>query len=60
MVMKDTLQQNNFIGERGFNKLISPFREVIEKGGRNLFCEHKPAGFVALVREFYVNLVGKK
>ena len=29
--MKDTLQQKNFIGERGFNKLISPFREVIEK-----------------------------
>ena len=60
MVMKDTLQQKNFIGERGFNKLISPFREMIEKEGRNLFCEHKPTGFVALVREFYVNLVGKK
>ena len=33
MVMKGTLQQKNFIGERGFNKLISPFREVIEKNG---------------------------
>ena len=28
--------------------------------GWNLFCEHKPAGFVVLVREFYANLVGKK
>ena len=24
------------------------------------FCEHKPAGFAALVREFYANLIGKK
>ena len=60
MVMKDTLQQKNFIGERGFNKPISPFREVIEKSGWNLFYEHKLAGFVALVLEFYANLVRKK
>ena len=60
MVMKDALQQKNFIGERGFNKLISPFREVIEKIGWNLFCEHKPVDFAALVQEFYPNLVGKK
>ena len=25
-----------------------------------MFYEHKPAGFAALVREFYANLVGKK
>ena len=31
VVMKDTLFQKSFIGERGFYKLISPFREVIEK-----------------------------
>ena len=31
VVMKDTLNQKIFIGERGFYKLISPFREVIEK-----------------------------
>ena len=60
VVMKDTLQQKNFIGERGFNKLISPFREVIEKRGWNLFYEYKPAGFFELVREFYANLVRKK
>ena len=50
----------DFIGERGFNKLISPFRELIEKKGWSLLCEHKPAGFAAIVREFYANMVGKK
>ena len=50
--MKDTLEEKGFIRERGFNKLISPFGEVVEKKGWNLFCEHKPYGFVALVREF--------
>ena len=59
-ITKDTLQRKNFIGESGFNKLISPFREVIEKRGWNLFCKHKPASFAALVQEFYANLVGKK
>ena len=60
MVMKDTSQQKSFIGERGFNKLISKFREVIEKRGWNFFYKHKPAGFAALVQEFYANMVGKK
>ena len=49
VVMKNTLQQKSFIGERGFNKLISPFREVIEKRRWNLFCKHKPVGFASLV-----------
>ena len=31
VIMKDTLQKKSFIGERRFNKVISPFREVIEK-----------------------------
>ena len=52
--------QKDFIGERGFMKLISPFREVIEKRGWNLFYEHKPAGFAILVCEFYANIVAKK
>ena len=60
VVMKDTLKQKNFIGERSFDKLISLFREVIEKRGWNLFSEHKTTGFAALVRESYVNKVGKK
>ena len=60
VVMKETLMQKDFVGERGFVKLISPFREVIEKRGWSLLCEHKPTRFDALVREFYANMVGKK
>ena len=30
---KDKLQHKDFIGERGFSKLISPFLEIIEKRG---------------------------
>ena len=52
--------QKNFIGEKGFNKLISPFREVMEKKWWNILCEHKPIGFVAVVKEFFSNMVGKK
>ena len=54
------MMQKDFIGKRGFNKLVSPFREVIEKRGWNLLCENKPARFAAVVREFYANMVGKK
>ena len=52
------MQHRDFIGERGFNKLISPFQEVIEKKGWNLFYDHKALGFVDLVKEFYANIVG--
>ena len=57
---RDKLQHRDFIGKRGFNKLISPFQEVIEKKGWNLFCDHKALGFVDLVKEFYANTVGIK
>ena len=60
MVMKETLMQKYFIGERGFVQLISPLREVINKRGWSLFSEHKLVGFIAVVREFYANMVGKK
>ena len=50
----------DFVKERGFVKLISPFREVIEKKRWSLLCKHKPAGFAALVREFYENMVVKQ
>ena len=30
-----------FVCERGFGKLISPFLEVIKKRGWGFFCEHK-------------------
>ena len=60
VVMEQTLLYKDFIGERGFNKIISPFREEIEKRGWNLLCEHIPVGFAAVVREFFANLVDKK
>ena len=49
-----------FVCERGFCKLISPFSEVITKRGWEFFCEHKAPGFSALPREFYANMVGMK
>ena len=52
--------QKDFIGERGFVKLISLLREVINKRGWSLFYEHKPVGFSTMVREFYANMVEKK
>ena len=50
----------DFVCERGFGKLISPFSEVITKRGWEFFCEHKAPGFSALPREFYANMVGMK
>ena len=57
---RDKLQHRDFIGKRGFNKLISPFQEIVESKGRHLFCEHKAPGFVDVVKEFYANMVGIK
>ena len=54
------LFDKEFVGERDFGKLISPFLEVIEKKGWGFFCEHKAPGFSALAREFYANMVGMK
>ena len=49
-----------FIGERGFNQLISPFKELIEQIGWGKFYTHRKTGYAAVVREFYSNLVGRK
>ena len=49
-----------FIGERGFSKHISPFKELIEQRGWESFCKHQKTGHAAVVREFYSNLVGRK
>ena len=58
-MVKKTLKKG-FIGERGFKKFIPPFKEVIEKRGWKIICEHMPLGHAALVREFYDNMVGRK
>ena len=57
---KDKLQYRDFIGERGFNNWISPFTEIIEGKGWQLFCEHKSPRFVDVVKDFYANMVGMK
>ena len=57
---RDKLQHRDFIGERGFNKWVSPFQELVESKGWHLFCKHKDPGFVDVVKEFYANMVGMK
>ena len=54
------LFDKEFICERGFGKVISPFSEVITKRGWEFFYEHKAPGFSALPREFYANMIGMK
>ena len=50
LAWRDKLQHRDFIGERGFSRLISPFQEIIENRGWHLFCEHKALGFVDVVK----------
>ena len=57
---RDKLQHRDFIGDRGFNKWISPFQELIESKGWHLFYENKAPKFVDVVKEFYANIVGTK
>ena len=54
------LTDNGFIGERGFDTFISPFVEIIEKKGLNLFYKHKPPAFATIVKEFYANMIDMK
>ena len=54
------MQDRDFIGKRGFNKLISPFLEIVESKGWNIFCEHKAPDFLDVMKEFNANMVGIK
>ena len=49
-----------FVGERGFNQLISPFKELIEQRGWGKICKLQKSVYAAVVRQFYSNLVGRK
>ena len=49
-----------FVAERRFKTPITPFKELIEKRGWETLRAHRRAGYVAVVREFYANLVGRK
>ena len=59
-VWKKNYAGKGFVGERGFNQLISPFKELIEQRGWIEFCRHQKSGYPAVVREFYSNVVGRK
>ena len=54
------MADKGFVSERGFGKLISPFAEIIEKKGWEVFFAHKAPGFSTLSREFYANMVGMR
>ena len=49
-----------FVAERRFKNPITPFKEMIEKRCWETLCAHRRAGYAAVVREFYSNLVGTK
>ena len=59
-IWKKYYASKGFVGERGFSKLISPFKELIEQRGWENFCKHQNSGYAAVVWEFYANLVGRK
>ena len=59
-IWKKYYASKGFVGERGFSKIISPFKELIEQRGWGNFCKHQRSGYAAVVREFYSNLVGRK
>ena len=59
-IWKNHYAGKGFVGERGFNQLISPFKELIEQRGWDKFCKHQKSGYATVVREFYSNLVGRK
>ena len=59
-LMERSLKDKGFIVEKGFKKIISHFVEMLEKRGWKSLGEHKELGCVALVKEFFTNLVEKE
>ena len=49
-LMERSMKDMGFIVERGFNKLISPFSEMLKKRGWQSLGEHKAPGCVAWVK----------
>ena len=58
--MRKHYANKGFVAERRFKTPITPFKEMIEKRGWGTLCAHRRAGYAAVVREFYSNLVGRK
>ena len=51
-IWKKLYAGKGFVRERGFNKFISPFKELIEQRGWGNFCKHQMSGYASVVREF--------
>ena len=51
------MKGKGFIGERGFDKAISPFKEIVKKRGWELLCSHREPVLAEVVKEFYANMV---
>ena len=58
--MRKYYANKGFVAERRFKTPITPFKELIEKRGWGTLCAHRRAGYAAVVREFYSNLVCRK
>ena len=58
--MEKILKDRGFIVERGFNKLISHFSEMLENRGWQSLGEHKAPGCAAWLKEFFANMVKEK
>ena len=51
-LMEESLKNRDFIAERGFKNIISPFAEVLEMREWKLLVEHKESGCASMVKEF--------
>ena len=58
--MRKHYANKGFMAERRFKNPITSFKEMIEKIDWGTLCAHRRAGYAAVVREFYSNLVGRK
>ena len=58
VLMEKGFKDRGVVFERGFNKLVSHFIEMLEKREWKILGEHKAPGFVALVKDFFANMVG--
>ena len=57
---KKYLAKKEFVEERGFKKLVSPFKEEVEKRGWETVSQHMEPRRRAVVKEFYSNLGDRK
>ena len=57
---KKHLAKKGFVEDRGFKKLVSPFKDEIKKRGWEIVSQHMEPSRRTLVKEFYANLGERK